>query len=419
MKAVILGSTGISSPQNAFGALPIQRDDFDTAIKILRRAYEGGMTFFDTARAYSDSEEKMGLALADVRSKINIATKTMAKTPDEMKAQLETSLKNLKTDYIDIYQFHCVEQCYRPEDGTGMYECMEDFKRQGMIKHIGITNHRLHVAHEAIDSGLYETLQFPFCYISGEQELELVKKCKEKNMGFIAMKGLAGGLINNSKAAMAFMTQYDNVLPIWGIQKEKELDDLAKEIYSRIPDKKLLQDNAEYKAEIFRIVQDELEQLKPGLQKTIENDQARERVEQAQKGVNIDKEKLKKERADFEEEKKQNSAKLTQGIQDGIQALKEPLTNQITNEVFETLSRQFEQTHELYKEFQEFYETDNYHYKRETADGERTVNFEQWTKKQLADALASFYLDDEPTVHKRKREIEREYERNITRVNTH
>lgn len=195
--------------------------------------------------------------------------------------------------------------------------------------------------------------------------------------------------------------------------KEKELDDLAKEIYSRIPDKKLLQDNAEYKAEIFRIVQDELEQLKPGLQKTIENDQARERVEQAQKGVNIDKEKLKKERADFEEEKKQNFEKLTQGIQDGIQALKEPLTNQITNEVFETLSRQFEQTHELYKEFQEFYETDNYHYKRETADGERTVNFEQWTKKQLADALASFYLDDEPTVHKRKREIELEYERNI------
>ena len=195
--------------------------------------------------------------------------------------------------------------------------------------------------------------------------------------------------------------------------KEKELDDLAKEIYSRIPDKKLLQDNAEYKAEIFRIVQDELEQLKPGLQKTIENDQARERVEQAQKGVNIDKEKLKKERADFEEEKKQNSEKLTQGIQDGIQALKEPLTNQITNEVFETLSRQFEQTHELYKEFQEFYETDNYHYKRETADGERTVNFEQWTKKQLADALANFYLDDEPTVHKRKREIELEYERNI------
>ena len=103
---VTLGSTGITFPQNSFGALPIQRDDFDTASKILRRAYEGGMTFFDTARAYSDSEEKIGIALSDVRNKIYIATKTAAKTPDEMKSQLETSLKMLKNDYKDIYQFH-------------------------------------------------------------------------------------------------------------------------------------------------------------------------------------------------------------------------------------------------------------------------------------------------------------------------
>lgn len=225
MKAVILGSTGISSPQNAFGALPIQRDDFDTAVQILRRAYEGGMTFFDTARAYSDSEEKMGLALSDVRSHIHIATKTMAKNPDDMKKQLETSLKNLKTDYVDIYQFHCVEQCYRPEDGTGMYECMEDFKRQGMIKHIGITAHKIGIAEEAVLSGLYETMQFPFSYLSGEKEINLIKLCKEKNVGFIAMKGLAGGLITNSKAAYTYMTQFDNVLPIWGIQHLSELEE--------------------------------------------------------------------------------------------------------------------------------------------------------------------------------------------------
>lgn len=225
MKAVILGSTGISSPQNAFGALPIQRDDFDTAVQILRRAYEGGMTFFDTARAYSDSEEKMGLALSDVRSHIHIATKTMAKNPDDMKKQLETSLKNLKTDYVDIYQFHCVEQCYRPGDGTGMYECMEDFKRQGMIKHIGITAHKIGIAEEAVLSGLYETMQFPFSYLSGEKEINLIKLCKEKNVGFIAMKGLAGGLITNSKAAYTYMTQFDNVLPIWGIQHSSELEE--------------------------------------------------------------------------------------------------------------------------------------------------------------------------------------------------
>ena len=158
MKTVTLGTTGITSPQNAFGALPVQRDDFETAIKILRRAYEGGMTFFDTARAYSDSEEKMGLALSDVRSKINIATKTMAKTPDEMKAQLETSLKNLKTDYIDIYQFHCVDQCYKPGDGTGMYETIQSFKEQGMIKHIGITAHKIGIAEECVKSGYQNIL---------------------------------------------------------------------------------------------------------------------------------------------------------------------------------------------------------------------------------------------------------------------
>ena len=212
-------------PQNAFGALPIQRVSTEMAVKLLRRAYEGGMRFFDTARAYSDSEVKVGEAFDGMREKVFIATKTGAKTPEEVRSQLETSLKNLRTDYIDIYQFHCADQCYRPGDGTGMYECMEELKKEGKIRHIGITAHKLYIAEEAIESGLYETLQYPFSYLSSGKELALVKKCKEANMGFIAMKGLAGGLINRSEAAMAFMTQFDNVLPIWGIQKEKELEE--------------------------------------------------------------------------------------------------------------------------------------------------------------------------------------------------
>lgn len=225
VKKIVLGKTGIESPQNAFGALPVQRNDFDTAIKILRRAFEGGMTFFDTARLYSDSEEKIGLALSDVREKIHIATKTQAKTPDEVKRQIEISLKNLKTDYVDLYQFHCVDQCYRPGDGTGMYECMEDLKRQGMIRHIGITAHKIGVAEESVESGLYETMQFPFSYLSGQREIDLVNLCKKNNVGFIAMKGLAGGLITNSRAAFAYMSQFDNVLPIWGIQHMHELEE--------------------------------------------------------------------------------------------------------------------------------------------------------------------------------------------------
>ncbi len=224
MRKVAIGNTGIVTPQNAFGALPIQRDDTETAVKLLRKAYENGMTYFDTARAYSDSEEKIGIALSDVRDKIFIASKSMGRTPDDVRREIEISLNNLKTDYIDVYQFHCVPQCYRPGDGTGMYELMEDLKRQGMIRHIGITTHKIGVAEEIAVSGLYETLQYPFSYLSSKRDIDLVNSCRENNVGYIAMKGLAGGLITDYRAAYAFIAQYDNVIPIWGIQREKELD---------------------------------------------------------------------------------------------------------------------------------------------------------------------------------------------------
>lgn len=226
MKNITLGRTEITAPQNGFGALPVQRVSKDTAVALLRRAYDGGMRFFDTARAYSDSEEKLGAAMEVYpRESYYLASKTMAKTPEDFRKQLETSLSLLKTDYLDIYQFHCADTVYRPGDGTGMYECMEEAKRQGKIRHIGITAHKLQVALDAVASGLYETLQFPFSYLSSEKEIDLVRKCAAAGRGFIAMKGLAGGLINQSKPAMAFMTQFDNVMPIWGIQRENELEE--------------------------------------------------------------------------------------------------------------------------------------------------------------------------------------------------
>ncbi|MBQ9886889.1 MAG: aldo/keto reductase [Lachnospiraceae bacterium] len=224
MKTITLGRTGITTPQNAFGALPIQRVDLNTAVRLLHRAYDGGMTYFDTARAYSDSEEKLGAAFSGMRDKIYIASKTMAKTPEEFWSELHTSLNNLKTDYLDVYQFHCVERCYAPEDGTGMYEAMQKAKEQGKIRHIGITAHKIGIAEEIVASGLYETLQFPFSYLASERDIALVKSCEAADMGFIAMKGLSGGLLTNSNACMAFMSQY-NVLPIWGIQRESELDE--------------------------------------------------------------------------------------------------------------------------------------------------------------------------------------------------
>lgn len=224
IRNITLGSTGITVPQNAFGALPIQRTDIPTGVDILRKAYEGGMRFFDTARDYTDSEEKLGIAFQGMRDKIYIATKSHAKTPEALRKDLETSLKTLQTDYIDLYQFHQAEQCYRPGDGTGMYEVLSEAKQEGKIRHIGVTAHKIEVAYECVESGLYETMQFPFSYLSGEKEIKLVEMCKEKNMGFIAMKSLAGGLITHAEAAMAYALEYD-VLPIWGIQRESELEE--------------------------------------------------------------------------------------------------------------------------------------------------------------------------------------------------
>ena len=222
---VRLGSTGIVVNKNGFGALPMQRVSMEEAVQLVRRAFEGGITFFDTARYYTDSEEKLGEALEGIRDKVYIATKTGASTGEALKKELETSQKNLRTDHIDIYQFHNPAVCPKPGDGSGLYEAMEEAKAQGMVRHIGITNHRLAVAHEAIDSGLYETLQFPFCYLADEKDVELVEKCKKADMGFIAMKALSGGLITNSRAAYAFEAQFDNVLPIWGVQRQTELEE--------------------------------------------------------------------------------------------------------------------------------------------------------------------------------------------------
>lgn len=225
MSQVVLGRTKITSIKNAFGALPIQRVSTEYAGGLLRKAYEAGFTFFDTARAYSDSEEKIGLALADVRENITLATKTMAKNAEEFWSQLHTSLRLLKTDYIDLYQFHTPSFCPKPGDNTGLYEAMLQAKEQGKIRFIGMTNHRLDVAKEAVVSGLYDTLQFPLCYLATDRDLELVRLCKENDVGFIAMKALSGGLITKSDAAYAWLDQFENVLPIWGVQRESELDE--------------------------------------------------------------------------------------------------------------------------------------------------------------------------------------------------
>ncbi|MDR2517757.1 MAG: aldo/keto reductase [Spirochaetaceae bacterium] len=222
----VLGRTGIEVNKDGFGVLPIQRATVDEAVRILNRALDGGINYYDTARVYSDSEEKIGKAISSRRGEFILATKTMQNNVEGFWRDLETSLKNLNTGYIDVYQFHNPADYPRPGDGTGLYEAMLAAKAQGKIRFIGITNHRLPTARAAVESGLYDTLQFPFSYLSDEKDIDLVRLCAEKNVGFICMKALSGGLITDVAAARSWLAAYPNALPIWGIQRESELDAL-------------------------------------------------------------------------------------------------------------------------------------------------------------------------------------------------
>ena len=224
MDQIRLGRTELYVSKTAFGALPIQRISHADAVKLVRRAYESGINYFDTANAYTDSEEKLGAALHDVRHEVIISTKSGGGDKKTVQTHIEESLRRLQTDYIDLFQFHNPAQLPDPEDPDGPFAAVLEAKPKGYIRHIGITTPRLKVARAAIDSGNFETMQFPFCYLAASQDLEIVEKCKAADMGFIAMKGLSGGLLNNAEACYAFMQEYPNVVPIWGIQREEELD---------------------------------------------------------------------------------------------------------------------------------------------------------------------------------------------------
>ena len=225
LKTLLLGNTGLTVTKPAMGCLPLQRCSVEDAVRLLQAAYEGGIRYFDTANAYTDSEKKIGLALSDVRKNIVLSTKSHARDKAGVLAHIENSLKMMRTDYIDLFQFHQVAEVPDIDDPEGAFAGALEAKQRGWIRHIGFTSHRVDVAEQCIATGNFETCQFPFSYISDERDSGLPEKCKKAGMGFIAMKGLAGGMLTNARACHAFMEQYDNVVPIWGIQKMEELQE--------------------------------------------------------------------------------------------------------------------------------------------------------------------------------------------------
>ena len=225
MKMKKLGRTGLMATENSFGALPIQRIDAQAAVELLHMAYDAGVNYYDTARAYTDSEEKLGKAFRDRRTSIIISTKSMGQTGKQVMEDLDKSLQMLQTDYVDILQLHNIKAVPDAEDPEGIHQALETARKAGKCRFIGVTSHRRDVAEAAAKTGLYDTVQFPISHVSPQEDLDLVKLCGDLDVGFIAMKGLSGGLLTNARAAYAFFQQLPNAVPIWGVQKKEELQD--------------------------------------------------------------------------------------------------------------------------------------------------------------------------------------------------
>jgi uncharacterized protein len=233
MEKMRLGRTELRVGRSGFGALPIQRLSLDDAIRLLVKAHENGIDFFDTARYYSDSEEKLGAAFAACRESVVIATKAMADSRSQTLKSLGTSLEKLNTRYVDLLQLHNPEKLPDPLDSQSPYAGLLEAREKGLTRFIGITCHRLENALAAARSGLYDTVQFPLSSLSSNADLNLIELCRENDVGLIAMKALSGGLISDAATSFAFLRQFDNVLPIWGMQRESELDEFI--VFEKAP----------------------------------------------------------------------------------------------------------------------------------------------------------------------------------------
>ncbi|MGD0275779.1 MAG: aldo/keto reductase [Syntrophales bacterium] len=235
MEKIRLGKTNMMVSRLGFGGIPIQRDSEDEAVAIVKRCLELGITFFDTANAYTTSEARIGKAISGQREGLIIATKTTSRSREGVKDHLELSLKRLDVEYIDLYQFHNVSDFNSLEtvlDPEGPMAVVAEAQKSGLVKYIGITSHQIDVAKAAVKTDRFETIMFPFNFITSEASDELLPLCKKHDVGFIAMKPLAGGMLENVSIAFKYLLQFPDVLLIPGIEKLHEIDEIVKALHS-------------------------------------------------------------------------------------------------------------------------------------------------------------------------------------------
>jgi predicted aldo/keto reductase-like oxidoreductase len=224
-----LGKTGLQCSRIGFGGIPIQRLTEADAVQVVQRCLDLGVTFLDTAHGYTTSEERIGKAIAGRRDQVILATKTPGRDRSTALEHLELSLNRLRTGTIDLWQFHGVstfeayEQVLGPD---GAMEAAQEALQAGTVRHIGITSHSMDVALEAVPSGLFETIQFPFNYVTSEPAERLLPLARTHDVGFIAMKPLAGGMLDDANLAIKYLLQFDDVLPDPGIETADEIEEI-------------------------------------------------------------------------------------------------------------------------------------------------------------------------------------------------
>lgn len=226
MEYVTLGKTGLKISRMGFGGIPIQRVDASVTRELVKAMAEKGINYIDTARGYTVSEAYLGEALEGLRDKFVLATKSMARTKEAMAKDIDISLGNLRTDHIDLYQVHNpnMEQLEQVIAAGGALEALQEAKAAGKIGHIGVTAHSLEVFEKALELDWVETIMFPYNIVE-TQAVELIKKCTEKNIGFITMKPLAGGAIEDATLAIRFICANPDVtVVIPGMFDLKEID---------------------------------------------------------------------------------------------------------------------------------------------------------------------------------------------------
>jgi predicted aldo/keto reductase-like oxidoreductase len=225
-----LGRTNMTVSRLGFGSIPIQRLGDDDALAVINRCLELGINFIDTANGYTTSEARIGRAISGRREGIFLATKSMARTREELKNHLQLSLQRLGVEYIDLYQFHQVgdfktlDMVLEPD---GLLGVLEEARKAGLIKHIGISSHQIDVAKAAVMSDRFDTIMFPFNFITCEAVDELLPLAREHDVGFIAMKPLAGGMLSNAPIAFKFLFQFPDVIPIPGIENTGEIEEIV------------------------------------------------------------------------------------------------------------------------------------------------------------------------------------------------